>query len=187
MTKVQRNSTFGLIGTATLVLLLWAGLAISTKAQPSSINVQSTAVATTTVAYIGNGTATSTYQIDANNTVSASKIFSMAPIDTVYMYVQGAASSSATTFGFTVQMSNNGSDWYSVGTSSLNSAPTFTFGSSIASSTTATWLPGTTATSSFMFQLPVVAGLHERVLTSATGAAGAVYEEFVLKKNPSTP
>lgn len=187
MTKAQRNSLFGVVGTAFLSVLLWFWFAISANAQPSSINVQQTAVATTTVAYVGNGIGTSTYQIDANNTVNPNKIFSMAPIDTVYMYVQGVASSSATTFGFTVQMSNNGVDWYSVGTSSLNSAPTFTFGSSIASSTTATWLPGTTATSSFMFQLPIVAGLHERVLTSASGGAGAVYEEFVLKKNPSTP
>lgn len=187
MTKAQRNSLFGVVGTAFLSVLLWFGFAISANAQPSSINVQATATATTTLSFVGNGTATSTYQIDANNTVNPNKIFSMAPIDTVYMYVTGVASSSATIFGFTVQTSNNGVDWYSVATTSVISVPSYVFGSSIASSTTATWQPGTTATSTFMWQLPVVAGLHERVVTSATGAAGGAYEEFVLKKNPSTP
>ncbi len=160
---------------------------VNSRAQPSSVSVQTTASATTTAAFIGNGTATSTYQIDAGNVFSTSKEFSMQDVDNVYMFVQGAASSSATVFGFTVQVSNNNIDWYSVATTSLITVPSYVFGSSIASSTTATWQPGTTATSSFMFQLPNVAALHERVLISATGAAGAVYAEFALKKNPSTP
>lgn len=155
---------------AGLTLLAFVAFAPNSKAQPSSINVQTTAPATTTVAFVGNGTATSTYQIDSYPTFNQSKVFSMAGIDAEYLYVQVTASSTATIFTFTPQFSNNGIDWYNIASTS---------------GTAAIWNPGTTATTGLAFKLPDMQGLHERILTSAAGAAGAVYEEVVLKKNAS--
>lgn len=170
MQNVKRNKTASLLAIVIFVVLAFVAFAPRSNAQPSSINVQMTAPATTTVAYIGNGTATSTYQIDSYPTYSSSKVFSMAGIDSEYLYVQATASSTATVFTFTPQFSNNGIDWYNIASTS---------------GTVATWNPGTTATSGLAFKLPDMQGLHERILTSATGAAGAVYEEVVLKKNAS--
>jgi hypothetical protein len=147
---------------AAVVLLL---LVPKTNAQPSSINVQTTAVATTTLIYVGNGTATSTYQIDSYPTFSSSKIFSMAGIDSEYLFIQVNASSSATVFSFTPQFSNNGIDWYNYGTLGT---PATNGNTAVSTSTAFTWTPGTTATTSMAFKLPDLAGMHERIMVSAT-------------------
>lgn len=171
MQSLKRNKTIGILAiVSVLALLAFAAFAPESKAQPSSISVQTTAAATTTVAYIGAGTATSTYQIDSYGVYNPAKAFSMAGIDAEYLYVQAAASSTATVFTFTPQFSNNGVDWYNIASTS---------------GTVATWNPGTTATSGLAFKLPDMQGLHERIVTSAAGAAGAVYMEVVLKKNAS--
>lgn len=179
MQNVKRNSfVFGIV-----IAVLALALVIFTPkihAQPSSINVQATATATTTRTYLSNGSGTATYQIDSYPTYSNTKVFSIAGIDSVYLYAQVEASTTATIFSFTPQFSNNGLDWYGVASSSTNGANAFT-----TASTVYTWAPGTVATSTLVFKLPDIQGMHERVLTTATGAAGAVYEEVVLKKNAS--
>ena len=125
--------------------------------------------------------ATSTFQFDSYPSYSSSKPFSMAGIDSEYLYVDAIASSTATAYSFTPQVSNNGIDWYGIGTTgtlTVNSVP-------VSTTTSYTWTPGTTATSTMAFKLPDMSGLHERVVVSALGAAGGVYMEVVLKHNAS--
>ena len=177
-----------LIWSVALFFAVVAGVLISyaqyANAQPSSLSVQTTATATTTVAYIGNGSATSTYQIDSGNIFSSSKTLNMQGIDSMYLYVQAAASSTATKYSIVPQFSNNNIDWYGFGTQGTADA---NGNIAVSTTTTFTWTPGTTATTSMTFVLPYSAALHERVVVSASGAAGALYMEVVLKKNPSTP
>lgn len=149
-------------------------------AAPASITIQTTAPATTTVAYIGVGTATSTYQFD-NNVFSSGKIMNMQPIDRITLYVQEAASSTSSVIGITPQYSNNGIDWYSYGTAT--SSVSSTGATSLTTGTSYQWTPGTTATSSLVLVLPDVPTQHERVQFSATGAAAAVYAEVDMKRN----
>lgn len=150
-------------------------------AQPSSIAVQTTAAATSTLAYLGNGTATSTYQIDSYPSYSSSKPFSMAGIDANYLYLELTASSSATVFTVTPQVSNNGTDWYNV-SGVLSSTATQ---STMASTTAYVFQPTVTTATFIAFKLPDITGLHERLVFSASGAAGAIYAEVVNKHNAS--
>lgn len=164
-----------------LVVIASIGVFVSkVSAQPSTLTVQTTATATTTVSYLTSGTGNFTYQIDSYPTYSSSKVFSMAGIDSVYLYAQVAASSTATTYTFQPQYSNNGVDWYNAGSQGTASGAGVV---AVATSTTFTWQPGTVATTSMMFRMPDLSGLHQRIITSASGGAGAVYEEVVLKKN----
>lgn len=172
----SKRIVFGAIFAVALILIAVSSRA---QAQPSSINVQTTAVATTTLTYLASG-ATTTYQIDSYPTYSSSNVFSMAGIDSEYLYVQATASSTATLYTFTPQFSNNGTDWYGMGSQGTASAA----GSiAVSTTTTFTWTPGATTFTSMAFKLPDMTGMHERVLTTVSGAAGAVYEEVVLKKN----
>jgi hypothetical protein len=173
------------IWVAFVVCLAALGLAAAgiARAMPSSVTFQSTAVATTTVSYLGNGTATSTYQID-NAVFSSGKVANMQSVDSLSLYVQAAASSTATQYTFTPQYSNNNIDWYGMGSQGTASAAGVI---AVSTSTAFTWTPGTTATTSMVFNLPVVPTQHERIVVSASGAAGAVYAEITLKKLPNTP
>ena len=184
MTSARKNNClFGAVVLAMVIALGAVFLVNEAKASPSSIAVQTSANATTTVAYIGNGTATSTYQFD-NTSFSSGKVPTMTAIDASYLYVQVAASSTATVLTVTPQVSNNGIDWYGIGSEGTASAA----GAIAVSTTTSfTWTPGTTATTSMEFKLPDVATVHERIVFSMTGGAGAIYNEVVLKQNPSTP
>ena len=180
MQNVARNSLFvlAILGVGFLVSLH----AERVSAQPSSISVESTAVATTSISYVGNGVATSTWQLDSYPAYSSSKVFSMAGIDSEYLYVIAIASSTATVYNFTPQISNNGTDWYPIGSTGTASALGII---TVASTTTYSWTPSTTATTTVEFKLPDTASLHERIVVSATGAAGSYYAEVVLKKNAS--
>ena len=153
------------------------------SAQPSTITFETTAIATTSVAYLVSGTGSTIFQFD-NPVFGSGKIANMQGVDSVSLYVQGAASSTATSFSILPQYSNNGLDWYSNGIATSSTAGG---AFALASSTVYTWIPGTTATTSMVLNLPVVPAQHERVVVSANGAAGAVYMEVDLKKNPSTP
>lgn len=183
MQNILKNSLLGFAVACVLAAVL-AIFAHPAHAQPSSIFVQTTATATTSVSYLSPGVATSTYQIDSYPTSSSSKVFTMAGIDNVYLYAQVAASSTATQYIFTPQFSNNNIDWY--GTGSLGT-PSAAGATAVSTTTSFIWTPGTTATTSMAFKLPDMAGIHERIITSVSGAAGALYQEIVLKKNPSTP
>lgn len=182
--KIRNNWVLVAIAGAIVGVAILLAVATNAKAQPSSFTVQTTAAATTTLAYIGSGTATSTYQIDSGNVFSSSKVTTMYGIDSVYLYATVIASSSATVYTFTPQYSNNNIDWYNIGSQGTASAGGVV---AVSTSTGYSWTPGTTATSSMTFRLPDYAELHQRILVSAAGAAGAVYMEIVLKKNPSTP
>lgn len=180
MKSLTRNSLiFAIIGILSSAIII--AFAPRVDAQPSSIAVQTTNAATSTVAYLGNGTATSTYQIDSYPSYSSSKAFSMAGIDAVYAYLELTASSTATVFSVTPQFSNNNIDWYNYsGPLSTNSSQVI-----MASTTAYTFTPNTTATTFVAFKLPDMTGIHERLVFSALGAAGSVYAEVVNKKAAS--
>ena len=168
---------------AILAILSVSLLAFKASAMPSQVYSEQTATATSSVNYVGNGTATSTFQFDNISTL-VNKIPSMQTVDSISLYLQVAASSTATQYTIQPQYSNNNVDWYSQGSQGTASAA----GSiAVSTSTVFTWTPGTTATTSMVFNLPVVPALHERMLVSASGAAGAYYAEVDLKQNPSTP
>lgn len=184
MTLINRHVNIWVAIGVVVVAIILASLGVQVaSAQPSTVVLQTTASATTTVSYLGNGTGTSTYQFD-NPAFSSGKVANMQTTDTVALFLQVAASSTATVYTVTPQYSNNNVDWYNVGSQGTASASGVV---AVSTSTTFTWTPGTTATSSMTFNLPTVATMHERVLLSASGAAGAVYAEVTLKKNPSTP
>lgn len=175
-----------IVGGALAILALLAGMVFAVgnaSAQPSTVVFQTSAAATTTVAYIGSGTGTSTYQID-NPVFSSGKITNLQPIDSIALYVQMAASSTASTLTVTPQYSNNNIDWYALGSQGTASAAGVI---AVSTTTTFTWTPGTTATTSMVFNLPAVPTQHERLVFSMSGGAGAIYSEYDLKKNPSTP
>lgn len=165
---------------AVIAILAVAFFGIKAKAAPSAITFETTASTTTLPAYVGNGTATTTYQLDSN-LASSGKVPNVITIDAASLYLLVVASSSATTYAISPQFSNNNIDWYGVASTS---GATSGFGSS---ATVYTWTPGTTATTTLVFNLPAIPAAHERVQVSASGAAGSVYMEADLKKNPSTP
>lgn len=178
MQNVKRSSIlFAVAGFAIAAILI--ALAPRADAQPSSIAVQTTAAATSSWAYLLNGSATSTYQIDSYPSYSSSKAFSMAGIDAEYLYLELTASSTATVYSVTPQFSNNGIDWYNYSNTTVAGSQT------LASTTAYAFDPNTTATTFVSFKLPDMSGLHERLVFSASGAAGAIYAEVVNKKSAS--
>lgn len=178
MVNLARNKALfvGVIALIALTMVVLIELPVLVKAATSYVSVQTTAVATTTVSYIGAGTATTTYQFDG---LAAGKVQEMGEVDQEALYLQVAASSTATIVQITPQFSNNNVDWYGYGqTGTTNVATT---------SATIYWVPNTTATSTQVFNLPFVPARHERVLISASGAAAAVYAEVTLKRLPTNP
>lgn len=170
-----------------MVLVAVGMYAINVKAAPATLAIQTSATATTSVSYMTSGTASSTYQIDNNGVFSASKVPNMQSVDSVNVYVQYAASSTAAVLTIVPQWSNNGIDWYSFN-QATNATPASNGVTLLASSTlTYQFLPLSTATSSMVINLPDVRGQHERVTYGTTGANGAVYSEYVLKFNTETP
>lgn len=166
---------FVFIGTILLIATVFT-IPMFVKAATSFVSSQATATATTTVMYLGNGTATSTYQLDG---LAQNKVQEMGEIDAITVLLQTAASSTATVYGVTQQISNNNIDWYTVnsGTSTVL----------LPGSVLYTWTPGTTATTGTAFVLQSVPAKHERLVFSAAGAAGALYAEVTLKRLPTTP
>lgn len=177
---LKRASAVFLLFVAASLLAYSVFMVRTVDAAPSSVNIQTTATATTTVSYIGVGTATTTYQFDSA-VFSSGKIANMQPVDRTALYLQVAASSTATVVVVTPQFSNNGIDWYNYGTAT--SSLSTNGASAIAVPTNYQWTPGTTATSSTVIILPEVPTQHERVVISTTGAAAAVYAEVDMKKN----
>lgn len=171
-----------------IVITVFSIVALSAKAQPSSVVIQTTATATTTMSYMTPGTATTTYQFDSAS-YSSGKVLNMQGIDSGSMMIQFAASSSAASLAYQFQYSNNNIDWYgessSFGTVSGSNNSLFEASSTI----THIWTPGVTGTSTKLVTIPVAAAQHERVVFSIpVGTAnGAVYAEIDLKRNPSTP
>lgn len=178
MSTLLKNNWLVITAIALFAVALFG---LKASAQPSSVTFETTAVATTTRMFIGNGTATTTFQVDSNLS-SSGKVPNVQTIDAASLYLQVEASTTATTYSITPQFSNNNIDWYGVASSSTNGANAFT-----ASPTSYTWTPGTVATSTLVLLLPAIPAAHERVVLSAAGGAGAIYLEVDLKKNPQTP
>jgi hypothetical protein len=167
MTTLNKKIHPGIAIFAVFIALIIATLGVSyAHAQPSTVTFQTTAAATTTLSFIGVGTATSTYQFD-DATFSNGKVANMQQIDSIALYEILVASSSSSVLTTTYQVSNNNIDWYTASTSS--------------------WTPGVTGTSTNVLMMPVYPTQHARVRFSLAGAAGAIYAEVDLKKNPSTP
>lgn len=179
------KSSFVSLGAVLFVALAVLLYAHAVHAQPSSDVIQTSAPATTTVSYLVAGTASSTYQID-NPVFSSGKVTNMQPIDATSMYVQYAASSTSAILTMTPQWSNNNVDWY--GFASATASPATNGIIPLASTNLSyQYTPLGTATTSIVLNLPQVNSQHERVIFTVAGANGAVYSEWVLKKNPSTP
>lgn len=178
-----RNKYLLLLGGVAVLLAMVFGVA-KTYAQPSSVMIEATATATTTVGFVAPNGTTVTYQLDSN-LFSSGKIANVGTVDSVSLFVQAAASSSSSMISITPQFSNNNVDWYNVGTATSTLSGVGT--STITTSTIYTWIPGTTATTGIVFLLPAVPALHERVVFSSSIGSSSIYAEVDLKKNPSTP
>jgi len=175
-----------------LVLAMVAVLAVysqTVKAAPSGLAIQTSASASTSPAYLtqGSATATTTYQLDSNGQFSSSKVPNMQGVDSVSVLVDLVASSTSSVLVVTPQWSNNNIDWY--GFASPISANTSLNGLSFLASTTLAYYfsPTTSGTNLITFQMPVLFAQHERVQYSLWGANGSVYSEYDLKATPETP
>lgn len=179
---LKRNSLGLIILAASVLLVGLLGLyAQKTEAAPDAVISEASASATTTVSYMPIG-GTTTFQFDSN-TVPSSKIQSMQSVSATSLYFQYAASSTSSTLTITPQFSNNNIDWYgfnqAIGTENGASGSTTLASTSLAYTFTASG----TATTSQVIVLPVVPTLHERVVFSQSGAAGAVYSETDLRSS----
>lgn len=180
---LRNNILTGILAVAAIlaVLILFTD---KSHASPATIQFETSAAASTTVSYLTAGGASTTFQFDSQ-VFGANKVASMIPINSTSVYVQAAASSSATIYTITPQWSNNGVDWYGyqqpLGTSAT--------GAQLFSTSTVSysWNPGTTATTSAVFVLPNVPTYHARVLVGTTGANGTAYIEAALKTDAQTP
>lgn len=162
---------------------------IQVSAQPSSITIQTTANATTTVTYMSAGTATSTYQFDSPSYSSGKEASNMS-VDKIAVYIQFTASTTGSVLGITPQYSNNNIDWYNY--NAFNSTVTSSGYTNLASSSiTYYYNPNSTiaSTTGTVFIVPDVPSVHERLVFSIPvgSTPGAVYAEVDLKKNPQTP
>lgn len=183
MTNVKNNLLTGAVAVFIIVCLL-GFFALKTHASPATIQFETSAAATTTVTYLTSGGASTAFQFDSQ-TFGSNKVASMIPISATSVYLQVAASSSATIYSVTPQWSNNGVDWYGF---QQTLGTTATGVQQFATSTISyLWTPGTTSTTSAVFVLPNVPTYHARVLVSTTGAAGAVYIEADLRTDAQTP
>lgn len=191
MTITRNHKLIGCFILAILAALM--SFATYVSAQPSTVVIQTMATATTSVAFLTPGTATTTYQFD-NSLFSSGKIANMQSVDSGSMMIQMTASSSVgnlSTLAWQFQFSNNGIDWY--GESSPVTAAGASASAESTSTITHTWNPGTTATSSKFVLIPVGPAQHERVTffipgtPNTTASSSAFYIEVDLKKNPSTP
>jgi hypothetical protein len=169
-------------GALALLSIILLG-AYKVSAQPSSIFFAAATATTTSPFYIGNGTATTTYQFD-NSSFSSGQIPNMQTVDAITLYAQMVASSTATVYTIIPEYSNDNKNWYFIGSQGTASAAGVI---TVATSTSFTLAPQTTATTSVAIKFPSVDTAHERIVVSATGAAGSIYFETDLKKNPSTP
>lgn len=183
---INRVGFIALVGIFVGVIGIFAQ---KTYATPSQIVIQDQATATTSVAYLIPGTATSTYQIDSNGAYVAGQVPNMQQIDAITMMVQFTASTSASVLTITPQWSNNNIDWY--GFNSTTNATPGANGVGLLASTTLVyqWQPGNTiaSTTGEAINLPVVSAEHERVIFGATVGNGSEYAEFDLKKLPTNP
>lgn len=165
------------------IVITMFGFIVKAKGAPSTLYPETTAAATSSVAFVAIGGPTFTFQVD-NPNFSSGKIANVSTIDAQSLYVQAAASSTTSVITVTPQYSNNNVDWYSLGSAGAATALGVI---TVASSTVYSWQPGTTATTSMVFKLPDVQAFHERFVFGTSAGSSTIYAEVDLKKNPSTP
>lgn len=134
---------------------------------PASV---ATSAATTTPAYLAIGTATSTLTFDsyAQGQTKAT--------DKGVLLVQAVASSTSSVYLFTFQYSQDGIDWYSD-----NTQPATTTSTVVTAPQVFTFTAAGTATSSRAIPVSFPTR-YVRVVTSITGAAGAVWQQIVPQR-----
>jgi len=197
---MKKNIFFGVIFTLVMVFILSSlpGIIRFAGASASALFTQKTSTATTSPSFMTPGTATTTYQIDSGGTFGdGSKLTTLNGQDQVYMFLMTTASTSATTFAYQIQYSNNNIDWYG---ESINQGQNYTAiplsgTASIMLESTSTvthyYTPGVTTATTRAILLPPVIAQHERVIftlpTISGNVNGSVYAEFNIKRNPSTP
>lgn len=155
------------------VIAVSVGIVKTVKASPIYFPpTTQTALATTSPAFIGNGTGTSTLTFNA--------YFSGSPTAArnAVLLTQFAASSTSAILTMSIQYSQNGIDWYDNDLGSGNGTSTVT---DVSSAQTYKWTPVGTATSSKAIYI-ITPTQYVRVVYSLLGAAGAVWGQFVPEK-----
>lgn len=147
-----------------------------------------TANATTTVAYVGIGLATSTVTYDAYNISGTNEPTTgvVSDTDSASLLVQFAGSSTSAVLNISYEFSQDGIDWYRDSTSISTSTIPENVNLANSLSWTFTGTPsggiaGTVATTSRIFTV-LTPTRYVRAVFSLTGAAGAVWAQFVPKK-----
>lgn len=192
MTHTIKTLSFGAI--AAFVFLAGFALFYTAKANPSfflrgnatSAPFCGTLTATTSPTYMAVGLATSTVTFDTGCNAAQSA-------DSIALLMQFVASSTASILTANIQYSQDNVDWYAIGYaggSEVNSASSSPSISSVQqlsyqfSSTTinlAAVTSANSATSTRIVRLPTPTR-YIRVVYSITGAAGAIWSEFVAKR-----
>lgn len=168
---LKRNSILALVfGMFVAVgLLLYA---FGAHANPSDFTTVKSAASTTTVTYIVSGGNATTTPYDALNGDNAA--------DSAVLLTQFAASSTSSVLGIKIQYSQDGIDWYDDNLlESTNSTTSPTYSMQIPN--TYSWTAVGTATSSKAIAVPTPTR-YVRAVYTMTGAAGAVWNQMVVKK-----
>ncbi len=130
-----------------------------------------TAAATTSLSYMGIGTATTTLSYDSFQGGQ------YRATDKTAVLVQFVASSTSSVLGVDVQYSQDGIDWYS---DNVNTATT-SISQVLDTSNRYTWKASGTATSSKIFTISTPTR-YFRAVFSMTGAAGGIWAQFVPQR-----
>ena len=135
-----------------------------------------TATATSSVAYMGVGTATSTLTYDSSADVLAGG--QLVSPSQIALGMQFIASSTSTVFNVNIQYSQNGIDWYQ---DDVNGQLATTTPVNLGLTNSYTYKATGTATTSFMTVLKIPVRFI-RAQFSVTGAAGGVWAQMVPTK-----
>lgn len=169
----MRLSQNALWASAILVLAIAVGTlmyAYAAKADAADLN-QTNTVATTTVAYLAPGLATSTQTYDSY----AGGVGDPNASDSAVLLLQFAASSTSSVLNINVQYSMNGIDWYGDNLGAATSSTGINLPNVYA------WTAAGTATTSRAISIPTPVRFSRAVI-GITGASGAVYGNIVVKK-----
>lgn len=167
------------------IVILALGLFLlggSAYAMPSYIApTAQTATATSSVAFLVSGTATSTLTYDTytggNNYIA----------DKAVLAIQFAGSSTSAVLGVNLEYSQDGIDWYKDNLSSLSTTTrgmylqpansyTWTFASSTVGGIAATVANGATSTKALLIETPL---RYVRAIFSISGANGAIWGQII--------
>lgn len=179
----------GIIGAFAVVFLFFVGIAL---AQPSLFTSSAnTSSATTSPAYLGIGTATSTVRYDSQQIDGTNQTYNgnTWATDSAVLLIQFTASSTSSILTVAIECSVDGIDWYqacnpqqvATSTTSLAPVPKYTW---LFASSTPGGVPFNTTnvnrdTRAITIQTPT---RYTRAVFTMTGAAGAVWASILPKK-----